>query len=161
MTADCLPVLLCSSDGKELAAVHCGWRSLAGGILGKTVAAMQSEPADLLAWLGPAISQAAFEVGDDVRDAFRSASPAAEQHFEANDRGRWQADLYGLARLKLAETRGAQGLGRRALHLFRTANILFITAEMVTPDGWQVSYFGARLEITPYIAIYRGVTNFP
>ena len=104
MTADCLPVLLCASDGNELAAAHCGWRSLAGGILGKTVAAMRSEPADLLAWLGPAISQAAFEVGNDVRDAFLAGSPVAEQHFEPNDRGRWQADLYGLARLKLAES---------------------------------------------------------
>ncbi|MDX1508906.1 MAG: peptidoglycan editing factor PgeF [Woeseiaceae bacterium] len=103
MTADCLPVMLCSSNGEEFAAAHCGWRSLAGGILGKTVAAMKSEPPDLLAWLGPAIAQPAFEVGAEVRDAFVTQSPAAEQHFAANERGRWQADLYGLARLKLAE----------------------------------------------------------
>lgn len=103
MTADCLPVMLCSQTGEELAAAHCGWRGLAGGVIGATVAAMRSRPAELLAWLGPAISQSAFEVGDEVRDAFVSASPSAGPHFAANERGRWQADLYGLARLKLAE----------------------------------------------------------
>ena len=101
-TADCLPVLICTKAGDEIAAAHCGWRGLAAGILANTVAAMHAPPAELIAWLGPAISQAAYEVGDDVREAFVGTDEAAAACFEANDRGRWQADLYGLARLKLA-----------------------------------------------------------
>ena len=100
-TADCLPVLFCSADGRTIAAAHAGWRGLAGGVLENTVAAMQCRAADLVAWFGPAISQANFEVGEDVRSAFISADPAAEVLFTANDRGRWQADLYGLARRRL------------------------------------------------------------
>ncbi len=101
LTADCLPVLICSSTGPELAAIHCGWRSLAGGIVGNTVTAMGTDPAGLLAWLGPAISQPAFEVGAEVRDAFLILNPDSASCFIANERGRWQADLYGLARLEL------------------------------------------------------------
>jgi YfiH family protein len=101
-TADCLPVLLCTSAGDEIAAAHCGWRGLAAGVLSNTVAAMTGQPADLIAWLGPAISQAAYEVGDDVREAFVATDAAAAARFEPNDRGRWQADLYGLARLQLS-----------------------------------------------------------
>lgn len=101
-TADCLPILLCSQTGDEVAAVHCGWRSLAADILAATVSRMRTPPGQILAWLGPAISQAAFEVQDDVRDAFVSQDPAAACCFERNGRGRWQADLYALARQKLA-----------------------------------------------------------
>lgn len=101
-TADCLPVLICTNAGDEIAVAHCGWRGLAAGILANTVAAMQAPPAELVAWFGPAISRAAYEVGDDVRDAFVVEDEAAAGCFEPNDRGRWQADLYGLARLKLA-----------------------------------------------------------
>ena len=101
-TADCLPVLICTNAGDEIAVAHCGWRGLAAGILANTVAAMQAPPAELIAWLGPAISRAAYEVGDDVRDAFVVEDEAAAACFEPNDRRRWQADLYALARLKLA-----------------------------------------------------------
>jgi len=101
-TADCLPVLLCSQAGDEIAAVHCGWRSLAADILAATIGRMQTKPGQILAWMGPAISQAAFEVQDDVRDAFVSQDEAAACCFERNERGRWQADLYALARQKLA-----------------------------------------------------------
>lgn len=100
-TADCLPVLFCGADGGNIGAAHAGWRGLAGGVLENTVAAMQCQAGDLIAWLGPAISQANFEVGEDVRSAFIGADPAAEVLFTANDRGRWQADLYGLARRRL------------------------------------------------------------
>lgn len=98
LTADCLPVLLCASSGDEMAAIHCGWRSLAGGIVARTVSGMRTRPANLIAWLGPAISQPAFEVGGEVRKAFLDALDGADACFEINDRGRWQADLYGLAR---------------------------------------------------------------
>ena len=101
-TADCLPLLLCSVDGREIAAVHGGWRGLAAGIIEATLAAMSAQPQDLLAWFGPAISQSAFEVGAEVRAAFVAHSPAADAAFVANDRGRWQADLYALAAQRLA-----------------------------------------------------------
>jgi YfiH family protein len=100
-TADCLPVLFCSNDGTEIAAAHAGWRGLAAGILEATVAKMAHDPLDLFAWLGPAISQPAFEVGEEVKDAFVNEDPDAAGCFEVNARGRWLADLYGLARLRL------------------------------------------------------------
>lgn len=100
-TADCLPVLFCSLDGDEIAAAHCGWRGLAAGVLENTVRRMGSSPAQLMAWLGPAISQPSFEVGDEVRAAFLARDRESSACFEENERGRWQADLYGLARLKL------------------------------------------------------------
>lgn len=102
LTADCLPIMLSSTSRREIAAIHCGWRGLSGGIVAVTVDAMTSEPNELMAWLGPAISQPAFEVGDDVRDIFLAGVENAATCFEPNDNKRWQADLYGLARLYLA-----------------------------------------------------------
>ena len=101
-TADCLPVLFCTRDGSEIAAAHAGWRGLAAGVLENTVAALRSRPAELLAWFGPAISQPNFEVGDEVREAFMAQDPGAGRCFAANERGRWQADLYALGRRRLA-----------------------------------------------------------
>ncbi len=101
MTADCLPVLFASSDGGAVGAAHAGWRGLAAGVLEATVAAFDRDPGELLAWLGPAISQPEFEVGDEVRDAFLAGDPGAGKAFERNDRGRWQSDLYALARARL------------------------------------------------------------
>ena len=100
-TADCLPVLICSNDGREAAAAHAGWRGLAAGILEATVARMAHDAGDLMVWLGPAISQPAFEVGGEVRTAFVDQDAAANTCFVPNERGRWQADLYGLARRRL------------------------------------------------------------
>ncbi|MEM7504665.1 MAG: peptidoglycan editing factor PgeF [Pseudomonadota bacterium] len=98
LTADCLPVLFAAKDGSAVAAAHAGWRGLAAGVLSATVAAMPCAPSSLLAWLGPAISQRAFEVGDEVLEHFVAQQPDARRHFQANVRGRFQADLYGLAR---------------------------------------------------------------
>jgi len=100
-TADCLPILLCSMDGAEIAAAHAGWRGLSGGVLEATLAAMSSLPGDLMAWFGPAISQSAFEVGDEVREQFGSWGRPDSPYFAVNERGRWQADLYGLATARL------------------------------------------------------------
>ena len=100
-TADCLPVLFCARNGGEIAAAHAGWRGLVAGVLENTVAALETDPADLLAWIGPAITQANFEVGGEVRDAFVASDGAAAAFFEPNARGRWQADLLGLARQRL------------------------------------------------------------
>lgn len=99
-TADCLPVLLCSRDGEEIAAIHAGWRGLAAGVIETTLAQMSHAPTDLLAWFGPAISRDAFEVGPEVRDSF-AAWGDIEGLFESNDRGRLQADLFGLAKARL------------------------------------------------------------
>jgi len=103
MTADCLPVLLCDRDGQAVAALHAGWRGLAAGILDAGVAAYADHglpPDSLLAWLGPAIGQDAYEVGDEVRDAFDRTDELAA--FEENSRGRWQMSLAALARARLA-----------------------------------------------------------
>lgn len=101
LTADCLPVLFCRRDGAAFAAAHAGWRGLAAGVLENTLSALDSAPGDLLAWLGPAISQRAFEVGQEVMAAFVAADAGAACAFEVNARGRWQADLYALARRRL------------------------------------------------------------
>lgn len=100
-TADCLPVLFCARDGSQIAAAHAGWRGLAAGVLENTVAALAPVPGELLAWIGPAISQPNFEVGEEVRTAFVKHDPAAARCFAANQRGRWQADLFALARQRL------------------------------------------------------------
>lgn len=103
LTADCLPVLLAAADGSEVAAAHAGWRGLCAGVLEETVARLSAKPQSLLAWLGPAISQAAFEVGPEVRAKFLARDQAAAGSFVSNERGRWQADLYELARLRLQQ----------------------------------------------------------
>jgi YfiH family protein len=102
LTADCLPVLLCDREGRRVGVAHAGWRGLLNGVLPAAVAALRIEPEAVVAWLGPAIGQAAYEVGSEVRDAFVARSRAAAARFERNARGRWQADLYGLARDALA-----------------------------------------------------------
>ncbi len=101
LTADCLPVLFASLDDDEVAAAHAGWRGLLNGVLEAAVNAMAAPPGQILAWLGPAISQASFEVGPEVREQFCDREADAGMHFAPNARGRWQADLYGLARQRL------------------------------------------------------------
>lgn len=104
LVADCMPVLFVSLDGQEIAAAHAGWRGLAAGVLEATVAAFAAKPDSILAWLGPAISQTHFEVGAEVKQAFSAIDPLAEENFTQNVRGRWQADLVGLARRRLENT---------------------------------------------------------
>jgi YfiH family protein len=101
MTADCLPVLLCDKAGSVVAAVHAGWRGMAAGVIEATVLAMEVAPENLMAWLGPAISQPAFEVGVEVRAAFVDADPAAAAAFIPGENGKWLADIYALARRRL------------------------------------------------------------
>ncbi len=103
MTADCLPVLLCDKQGRQVAAVHAGWRSLAGGIIEATLATFPN-PLDVTAWLGPAIGPTAFEVGKDVIDAFCINSPESTKYAfspHPNHPDKWLADLYLLARIRL------------------------------------------------------------
>lgn len=99
MTADCLPLLFCSIDGLEVAAVHAGWRGLLDGVIGNTVAALGRT--DLLVWLGPAIGPDRFEVGDEVRAAFVRKSSAFGEAFKPQANGKWLADIYRLARTEL------------------------------------------------------------
>ena len=101
LSADCLPVLLCDERGLQVAAAYAGWRGLAAGVLEATVTAMGTHPARLLAWLGPAIGPAAYEVGDEVRAPFIREVPGAQKAFQVSPNGRWLADLYALARLRL------------------------------------------------------------
>ncbi|MFL6657901.1 MAG: polyphenol oxidase family protein, partial [Massilia sp.] len=107
MTADCLPVLFADVDGKVVGAAHAGWRGLAAGVLGTTVAAMRAAGAgEITAWMGPAIGPTQFEVGGDVLESFLSGAPATQ---EAQVRaafapypgreGKYLADIYALARL--------------------------------------------------------------
>jgi YfiH family protein len=99
LTADCLPILLCTGDASRVAAVHAGWRGLAGGVIDAAVGALQTD--DVLAWLGPAIGPDAFQVGDEVRQMFCALDGASELAFRPAAGGRWWADLYQLARLRL------------------------------------------------------------
>lgn len=102
LTADCLPLLLCDKVGSAVAAVHAGWRGLAAGVIEATLTAMQVPSEDIMVWLGPAIGPRAFEVGSEVREAFTSHDPAAVEAFHPSPAGRWLADIYQLARLRLA-----------------------------------------------------------
>lgn len=103
MTADCLPVLFCDDAGSVVAAAHAGWRGLCAGILERTVEAMRVAPAHIQAWLGPAIGPGAFEVGADVRSAFLQHDAGAAAAFVAGkEPGKWLADLYLLAKIRLA-----------------------------------------------------------
>ena len=111
LTADCLPVLLCDRAGSVVAAVHAGWRGLAAGVIERTVEAMACPPDQLMAWLGPAIGPQAFEVGPEVREAFVQPNPAAAAAFSPGRAGKWQADLFKLARQRLASLGVAQVLG--------------------------------------------------
>lgn len=108
--ADCMPVLFAAADGSVVGAAHAGWRGLAGGVLESTARAMNAPAGELMAWMGPAIGPAHFEVGEEVRAAFLAADSGAAAAFTANERGRWQCDLYALARRRLA------AMGVRAIH---------------------------------------------
>lgn len=106
MVADCLPVFLCDTAGTVVAIAHAGWRGLAGGIIEKTIEAMDAERDKLIAWLGPAIGPKHFEVGSDVYDAFIQHSPATEGAFSAIHRThekKWLADIFLLTRQRLTE----------------------------------------------------------
>ena len=103
MTADCLPVFFSDDKGREVAVAHAGWRGLAAGVLEATVDAMSASPTQIIAWLGPAIGPEHFEVGDEVRAAFTKDDSSANQAFKPSPNGRWLANIYTLARLRLEQ----------------------------------------------------------
>jgi len=100
LTADCLPVLLCSPDGTKIAAIHAGWRGLLAGIISNTVKAMHTP--DIMAWLGPAIGPECFEVGAEVKTAFVNKSSTFSDAFKLHHTDKFLADIYQLARIELA-----------------------------------------------------------
>jgi YfiH family protein len=103
LTADCLPVVFAAKDGSGIAVAHAGWRGLAAGVLESTIAGMRTSPDRVIAWLGPAAGPDAYEIGEEVRDAFVSRDPRAEAAFAATRPGHWNVDLYALAKLRLAD----------------------------------------------------------
>jgi polyphenol oxidase len=103
LTADCLPVLFCDTRSEVVAAAHAGWRGLADGVLEATVQAMRVDYASIHAYIGPAIGPVNFEVGEEVLDVFVSNLSTSSQCFTRNARGRWQADLPRLARMRLQQ----------------------------------------------------------
>ena len=108
LSADCLPVLFCADDGSAIGAAHAGWRGLAAGVLEATVEQLQTSPERLLAWLGPCIGAASYEVGEEVRSAFLDHDAVAARCFVPTRSGHWQCDLVALARQRL----GAAGISR-------------------------------------------------
>ena len=103
MTADCLPALFCDRVGTRVAAAHAGWRGLAAGVLEATLDSLAVPPEEVLVWLGPAIGPQAFEVGPEVRETFVEQLPEAAKAFvPSQNAGKFMADIYELARLRLA-----------------------------------------------------------
>lgn len=103
MTADCLPVLFVDDSGECVAAAHAGWRGLHAGVLEATVKSMGSSTRHIQAWMGPAIGPDAFEVGDEVYQAFSDKLGDVSRAFRRGTEGRWMADIYELARMTLSQ----------------------------------------------------------
>lgn len=102
MTADCLPLLVCNRQGTEVAAIHAGWRGLHAGVIESTINRLNSNPAELMVWLGAAIGPQQFEVGEEVRMQFVEKDAATSQAFTPSDSaGHWLADIFQLARVRL------------------------------------------------------------
>ena len=108
LVADCMPVFLADERGEAVGVAHAGWRGLSVGVIEATVASFPCPPARLVAWLGPAIGPRVYEVGDEVRTAFVANDAAAADAFLPTRPGHWLADLYALARRRLARC----GVGR-------------------------------------------------
>ncbi len=113
LTADCLPILITDRNGSQVAALHAGWRGLAAGVIAQGVQRFEVPRDQLLIWIGPAIGQRSYEVGDEVREAFCMQDERAEAFFAPSENGRWLASMEGLARLRLQqlEVEGVYGGG--------------------------------------------------
>ncbi|MGH8479698.1 MAG: peptidoglycan editing factor PgeF [Gammaproteobacteria bacterium] len=110
LTADCLPILLCDRAGTRVAALHCGWRGIAKGVIAAGIAALDHPPDGLLAWLGPAIGAGCYEVDGPVRDAFIGSSADLAEAFSPSRPGHSYLDLHRAARVSLGR------LGVRAVY---------------------------------------------
>jgi YfiH family protein len=111
LTADCMPLFFANAQGTRVAVAHAGWRGMAAGVIENAVRAVAADGANVHAWMGPAIGPAAFEVGAEVKEAFEGIDPAAASAFAPPHRpGKYMADLYALARQRLARA------GVRSIH---------------------------------------------
>lgn len=102
MAADCMPILFADERGEAVGLAHAGWRGLSAGVIEATVAAMKVPSVRLLAWLGPAIGPDAYEIGEEVREAFLQRDAKAASAFLPTRPGHWRLDLYAVARQRLA-----------------------------------------------------------
>ena len=124
LTADCLPILLANKSQDIVGSIHAGWRGMVAGVIENTISAMQSNVEDIMVWLGPAISQSAFEVGDEVRDIFLNMHLQNEDCFKMNDNKRWQADIYQLARIKF-ELLGIENIFGGSYCTYRDSDLFY------------------------------------
>lgn len=120
LTADCLPITLCNVQGDEIAAIHAGWRGLFQGIVENTLDKMQSVRQDVLAWIGPAICQNCFEVGDEVYHAFISKYPLTKCAFKPIH-SKWLANLAQIAEIVLL-SEGIRAVYQSGLCTFESKN---------------------------------------
>ena len=104
LTADCMPLLLADVNGRVVAVAHAGWRGMAAGVIEASVQAMRVPADEVIAWMGPTIGPDAFEVGPEVREAFVATDADADGAFKPHKPGKYMADLYALARRRLART---------------------------------------------------------
>jgi hypothetical protein len=102
LTADCMPLFLCDASGTRVGVAHAGWRGMSAGVIESAVRALGAAPGDVMAWMCPTIGPAAFEVGPEVREAFLAADGEAGGAFVGHTPGKYLADLYALARRRLA-----------------------------------------------------------
>ena len=102
-TADCQAIYLASTDGAEIALLHGGWRGLSQQIITHGLACFEAKPADIIAYLGPAISAPHYEIGTEVYDAFCQRQPSLHHAFQASIPGHYYCDLYAIARAQLQQ----------------------------------------------------------
>lgn len=123
LTADCLPITLCSKQGTEIAAIHAGWRGLFNGIVENTVSKMTSSSKDLMAWIGPAICQNCYEIGVEVYDSFTGKYPQSQSAFIPRN-GKWLANLPQIAELVL-NSQGIHAVYQSGLCTYESENELY------------------------------------
>ena len=118
LTADCMPLFFCDRAGTRVAVAHAGWRGMAAGVIENAVRALGRDPREVSAWMGPAIGPDAFEVGPEVKAAFEDVDPEGARAFVPGRPGKFMADLYALARQRLARAgvREVHGGGFCTLH---------------------------------------------
>ena len=136
LTADCLPVFFCDRKGTRVGVAHAGWRGLSKGVLDATVSTLDCSPSELLAWLGPALSAHAYQVGDEVRDTFVGRHEEDAFAFTPDNTGAWRADLQMLATNRLRRLGGCF-LPEAITALFMTTGFSIHTAGMDAPGAWR------------------------
>lgn len=120
LTADCLPITLCNRQGSEIGAIHAGWKGLFNGIVENTIQKMNSNATDLLAWIGPAICQKCYEVGEEVYEAFTKIYPSSTIAFTPRN-SKWLANLPKIAEIVLNSS-GVEAVYQSDLCTFELKN---------------------------------------